>query len=89
MRKRLDNDRLSVLLSIAIEHITHEVIDALIGLFAEFYPLLDLLTRRGVVLLVVVEIRVHEQLHDLEDLNIEVLGMLDQFEELYTDVDVR
>ena len=71
-----------------VEDIAHEVVDDLAGLLAEFYPLFDPFTRRGVVLLMVVEIRVHEQFHNLEDLNIEVLGMLNQLEELYPDVDI-
>lgn len=60
MGESFDDDGLSVLLCVPIEHITHEVIDALTRLLAELYSLLNPLARCGIVLLVVVEIRVHE-----------------------------
>lgn len=89
MREGLDNDGFGVLLGVSVEDIAHEMVDGLAGLSAEFYPLFDLFAGRGIVLLVVVEIRIHEQFHDFEDLDIKVLRMLDQLEELYPDINIR
>lgn len=81
--------RLSVLLGILGKDVTNDRVDRLTGLATQLDLLFNFSADEGIVLPVVVEIGIHEQLHNLEHVHVEVLIVLDQFEILYPHVDVR
>ena len=85
----LDDESLSVFLGVFVVETVDERIERRTDFFAEFNSFFNCFTRSGIVLLVEVKIRVHEELHNLEEVDIVVASMFDQFVIFDSDVDVR
>ena len=61
VNKSFDNNRINTLLMIFFVQLIDSIEQTFIDLFAEFYSFFDLLAGSGVILLVEVEICVHEE----------------------------
>lgn len=86
--KSLDDNRLCPFLGVLAIQLVDDGVQTWADFFAKLNPLLDLFAWSGVVLLMVVEIGVHEKLNYFEQVHIVVVTMLDEFVVLDPDVDV-
>ena len=88
MNKSFNNNCINIFLMIFFVQLADCIEQIFINLFTEFYSFLDLFTRSSVILLVEVEICVHEKFNWFKDVNIIVPSMFDQFVVLYSHINL-